>query len=78
MQARNLLCIGVCLLEEKLSSYRSLVDDFQAFTLIQIYFILIQTNEAELSHLWKLYPDISKSLGDTLKETLKVYDSKEY
>ena len=32
----------------------------------QIYFILIQTNEAELSYLWKLYSDMS--LGDTLKE----------
>ena len=51
---------------------------FKPATLIQIHFILIQTNEAELSHLWKLYPDIFKSLGDTLKETLKVYESKEY
>ena len=31
----------------------------------------IQTNEAELFYLWKLYPDISKSLGYTLKENFK-------
>ena len=51
---------------------------FKPSTLIQIHFIVIQTNEAELSHSWKLYLNISKYLGDTLKETLKVYDSKEY